>query len=156
MKLTTLCYLHTASDILLAMKKKGLGVGKLNGVGGKVEEGETVEQAIVRETMEEIGVSINEENLEKVAIITFTHEVKTEWNQECHIFMVSEWEGDPVESEEMSPEWYSKNNLPLERMWESDAYWLSDVLGGDRIMASFNFDKNMKMKNDFAIEPLIE
>ncbi len=156
MKLTTLCYLHTASDILLAMKKKGLGVGKLNGVGGKVEERESVEQAMVRETMEEIGVSINEESLEKVAILTFTHDTKPEWDQECHVFMVSEWEGEPVESEEMSPEWYSKDNLPLEKMWESDLYWLRDVLNGDRIRARFGFDENRMMKGDFAIEPLIE
>lgn len=156
MKITTLCFLHTSSDILLAMKKVRFGAGKLNEVGGHVEDGETVEQAIVRETFEEIGVSINEENLEKVAILHFAFDTKPEWNQECHVFLTSEWEGEPTESEEMSPEWYSKDDLPFEKMWEDDKHWLPKVLAGERIRAHFSFDENQKIKPDFTIEPLIE
>ena len=45
------------TDICLAMKKRGFGKGRWNGVGGKVEAGETIEAAAMREAREEIGVT---------------------------------------------------------------------------------------------------
>jgi ADP-ribose pyrophosphatase YjhB (NUDIX family) len=156
MKKTTLCFLHTATDILLALKKVRFGAGKMNGVGGKVNGDETVEEAIIRETQEEIGVSINEESLEKVAILHFTFEDKPEWNQECHVFFTSEWEGEPTESEEMRPEWYSKDAIPYDKMWEDDKHWLPKVLAGERIRFHSTFNKENQLKDDFTIEPLVE
>ena len=54
---TTLCLLRRNEEILLAMKKRGFGEGKYNGVGGKIEGTETPEAAMLRETKEEIGVT---------------------------------------------------------------------------------------------------
>ena len=54
-KILTLCIIHQHSKILLGMKKRGHGVGKWNGFGGKVEKGETIEEAARRETKEEAG-----------------------------------------------------------------------------------------------------
>ena len=56
---TTLLFLLKENQILLGMKKRGFGAGKYNGIGGKLEPDETVEQAMVRETQEEIGVTPN-------------------------------------------------------------------------------------------------
>jgi 8-oxo-dGTP pyrophosphatase MutT (NUDIX family) len=53
----TLLFLITEDKILLAMKKRGFGTGKWNGVGGKIESGESLEAALVRECQEEIGVT---------------------------------------------------------------------------------------------------
>lgn len=156
MKLTTLCFLTTATDILLALKKVRFGAGKMNGVGGKVNGDETVEQAIIREAQEEIGVTINEEALEKVAILHFAFDTKPEWNQECHVFFTSEWEGEPAESEEMRPEWYSKDAIPFDKMWPDDIHWLPKVLAGEHVRAHFNFTDEHQMKDDFTIEPLVE
>lgn len=52
----TLLFLRRGDELLLAMKKRGFGKGKWNGVGGKLEAGETLEQALIRETVEETGV----------------------------------------------------------------------------------------------------
>ncbi|MDQ5893222.1 MAG: hypothetical protein QG640_233 [Patescibacteria group bacterium] len=156
MKLTTLCFLHTNTDILLAMKKRSFGAGKMNGVGGKVQGDETPEQALVREAFEEIEVTLNEDKLDKVAIIHFAFDNKPDWDQECHVYFASEWEGEPTESEEMKPEWYSKEEIPYEKMWADDAHWLPKVLAGEKIRAHFFFNDDQTMKEDFAIEPLVE
>ena len=50
----TVVFLIRENQVLLAMKKRGFGEGKWNGVGGKLDPGETVEQALVRECQEEI------------------------------------------------------------------------------------------------------
>ena len=71
MKDTTLCLLVREGEVLLAMKKRGFGAGRWNGVGGKCLPGETIEQATVREAEEEIGVKINPVHLEKVATLSF-------------------------------------------------------------------------------------
>ena len=65
----TICLLRKNDEVLLAMKKRGFGEGKYNGIGGKVEDGETVKDAAVRELYEEVGVHTNE--MEKIAEITF-------------------------------------------------------------------------------------
>ena len=50
-KILTLLLIHQKNQILLAMKKRGFGMGKYNGFGGKVERnGETIYQAAIRET----------------------------------------------------------------------------------------------------------
>ncbi|MEJ0073651.1 MAG: NUDIX domain-containing protein [Candidatus Saccharibacteria bacterium] len=59
-KETTLLLLRRNDEVLLAMKKRGFGAGRWNGVGGKLDPGETVEQALVRECQEEIGVTPTE------------------------------------------------------------------------------------------------
>jgi 8-oxo-dGTP pyrophosphatase MutT (NUDIX family) len=144
MRKATLCILTRSrgsdKEILLAMKKRGFGVGKWNGVGGKVdaEKGDKgVIDAVVREAKEEIGVEI--ENPEEIARLSFYFPYKEEWNQQVHVFSVKNWQGDPAESEEMMPRWFDQNSLPYESMWDDDKYWLPRVLEGKKIRASFTF-----------------
>lgn len=141
MRQVTLLFLlnDDTQEILLAMKKRGFGAGKLNGVGGKVGEGESIEAAAVREAQEEISVTIAPQDIVQVSDITFHFEQKPEWTQHCNIFFVRRWVGEPQESEEMSPQWVSRNEIPYEKMWVDDKYWLPLVLSGDYIKAEFNF-----------------
>ena len=123
------------------MKKRGFGVGKLNGVGGKVEEGESIENALLRETREEVNVEIKE--FEKVAVINFyfkDNSANKDFNQKAHVFIAYKWEGEPTESEEMAPQWVDINMLPLEKMWSDDRYWLPEILSGKKLMAWFLFN----------------
>ncbi len=139
----TLCYLVDKEKrlVLIAMKKRGFGVGKLNGVGGKVKQDETVIAAMLRETEEEINVV--PKNFEKVAEIRFYSKDNpndTDMNQIAHVFLAYTWRGKPEESEEMAPQWAEIDNLPLEKMWEDDRYWLPKILDGKKLKASFLFD----------------
>jgi len=143
---TTLCFLIDNSHVLLAMKKRGFGVGKWNGTGGKIEEGESIEQAAVRETREEIGATPR--LLEKVAVLTFhfAEEVaKLGKSEECIVFICKQWDGEPIETEEMKPKWFEKTKLPFEIMWDDDPIWLPLVLKGEKVNGEFWFDRNFKM-----------
>jgi len=142
MQKTTLLFLykHKEKKILLGMKKRSFGKGKWNGVGGKLNEGETIKEALMREAIEEINVTIKESDLVQVAILNFTFQNNPEWDQETHVFFSGKWNGDPSESEEMNPKWHSINSLPFDQMWIDDPFWLPRVLEGKKIKASFLFN----------------
>ena len=53
----TLVFVLHDGQALLIRKKRGLGAGKINAPGGRVDPGETVEQCAVREVQEELGVT---------------------------------------------------------------------------------------------------
>lgn len=144
MRPVTLCLLVKDDQILLAIKKRSLSgfyvaVGKWNGVGGKVDAGETIEMAAIREISEEIGVKTEERHLEKVGNIEFYFKDKPEWNQHVHIFLVKDWKGEPQESEEMMPKWYPHDEIPFDLMWPDDKHWLPMVLAGKKVEGKFNF-----------------
>ena len=71
-KILTLCIVHQHTKVLLGMKKRGFGAGRWNGFGGKLEEGESIEESIKREIKEEAGIDIND--LNKIGIIEFEFE----------------------------------------------------------------------------------
>ncbi len=156
MKLVTLCLLVKDDKVLLAIKKRSLSgfnvaIGKWNGVGGKVDVGETIETAAIREISEEIGVKTEERHLEKVGNIKFYFKDKPEWNQHMHIFLVKDWEGEPQESEEMMPKWHSQNEIPFDSMWADDVHWMPTVLAGKKIEGNFYFINEGKNIDEFDI-----
>ncbi len=143
MKQATLCLLVKDDKILLAMKKRGFGVGKWNGVGGKVEFGEKIIDAAIREAKEEIGVDVK--NIEKYGFFDFKFADKPMWNQGVTLFVAKEWVGEPAESEEMMPKWFSHNEIPYQEMWPDDAHWMPHVLQGKKVEASFVFGEDDKI-----------
>ncbi|MDB5165409.1 MAG: 7,8-dihydro-8-oxoguanine triphosphatase-like [Candidatus Saccharibacteria bacterium] len=140
-KQLTLLFLREDNRILLAMKKRGFGVNRWNGVGGKVEADESLEMAMVRETQEEIGVTPI--NYKKVGDIRFDEFFKGEPTlMHVHVFVANQWEGSPTETEEMKPAWFDVNNIPYAQMWPDDPYWLPLVVDGYKVSADFTLDEN--------------
>lgn len=156
MKLTTLCFLVNKDEVLLAMKKRGFGVDKYNGVGGKVGDGESIKKATVREAEEEVAVKISETDLEQRAVLHFSFDGNPDWNQECHVFVTKKWLGKPAETEEMRPEWFSVAKLPFEKMWVDDPLWLPKVLSGESFEADFVFDAEGKTVLSYNIKKRME
>ena len=144
MKQLTLLFLVRDKQILLAMKKRGFGAGRWNGVGGKLEAGESVEQALVRECQEEIKVTPL--MFGQAADITFDemHLGERELLR-VSVFLCSEWSGQPTETEEMSPDWFNINQIPYKDMWADDIFWLPRVLKGEKLVCKFTLDRNDKI-----------
>jgi mutator protein MutT len=136
----TLVFLVRGNEILLGYKKRGFAQGKLNGFGGKIEDGETVESAAVRELREECGVVVLPADLKSVAHLDFYFPAKREWNQVVHAFIAERWRGELVETDEMKPEWFSTDAIPFDQMWADDQHWLPLVLQGKRVQAEFTFE----------------
>ena len=141
----TLLFLVKGKKVLLAMKKRGFGKDRWNGVGGKLNPNEKIEEAAVRETQEEIGVIPLD--IEKRAVLNFYFPHNPVWNQQVIIYLAKNWIGKPMESEEMKPRWFNKNDLPFELMWPDDKHWLPKVLEGSNINAEFLFGENDTLLN---------
>jgi len=124
MKHVTLLFLRENGKLLLAMKKRGFGVGKWNGVGGKVETDETYEQAAIRECQEEVGVT--PQLLHKVGELHFFDLPDVE--HYCHVYTANDWDGEPRETEEMRPQWFAKADIPFDSMWPDDKFWIPLML----------------------------
>ncbi|EIE91445.1 hypothetical protein G6F46_008928 [Rhizopus delemar] len=111
--------------VLLGMKKRGFGVGKYNGFGGKVEKGETIEEGAKRELLEEAGIEALD--MHQVAINLFTFE-NDPVGLQVHIYVVESFKGEPVETEEMKPEWFDYENIPFDQMWADDKQWFPFII----------------------------
>lgn len=141
-KICTLLFLLRDDEILLAMKKRGFGADRWNGVGGKIEPDETIEQAVIRETQEEIEVTPLE--LEKVAVLDFKFPDGSP-DMQAQVYFCKKWTGEPQETEEMAPQWYKASEIPYDEMWQDDIIWLPQVLKGKKLAANFTFDKHDNM-----------
>lgn len=143
-KVCALLFLQRGGEILLAMKKRGFGAGRYNGVGGKIDPGETIEQALVRECQEEINVTPT--SYHKVAEHDFVQNEGTKpWRMYVHVYISDKWEGKLTESEEMAPKWFNIADVPYKNMWQDDEFWLPQVLAGEKIFGEFTFDEDDSM-----------
>ena len=150
---TTLMFLKKDGKILLGLKKRGFGLGKLIGVGGKLEKGETVEEAAIRETFEEINVTVTK--MEHMADIVFDNLYYKGIPERhmMHVFIGTKWTGVPEETDEIKPQWVSLSDIPYNKMWIDNPHWLPDVLRGNKIEGWFYFNED-DVFTDFWVKPL--
>ncbi len=143
---TTLLLIIKDNKILLPQKKRGFGEGKYNGVGGKVKLGESIENAMVRETQEEIGITpINYEQFGYTEFYEFYKGKKIKINMST--FVANNYVGEIIESDEMKPFWFEINNIPYNNMHPDDKYWLPILLQGKKFKAVFEIDENNNVTN---------
>ena len=149
-KEVTNVYLVQGNEVCLGMKKRGFGQGLWNGTGGKVMENETIEEAAKREAKEEFGVDLVElKNMGKIFFV-----FKDGFEHECHLYICHKWEGKPSESEEMSPRWFKVEEIPFDKMWETDKHWLPIILEDKRIEAVFYFNNDAKTIEKYNLKEI--
>lgn len=141
----TVTFLLRDHQILLGLKKRGFGKNYLLGIGGKVENGETIEAAAKREVAEEIHLILPE--IQKVGVLNFyfPHIEDESWNQQVHVFTATTWKGEPQESEEIRPHWFEIQEIPYENMWDDARYWLPRLLDGQSIAGEFVYNQELKV-----------
>ncbi|MBU2524077.1 8-oxo-dGTP diphosphatase, partial [Patescibacteria group bacterium] len=143
-KVFTLFLVHKDNKVLLGMKKRGLGEGRWNGFGGKVEKDESIEDSALREIKEEAGIVPCD--LCKRGILEYTFEGNPEI-LEVHLFSASEFDGDVCESEEMCPQWFKEDEIPFDDMWPDDKHWFPLLFSGKNFKGKFHFqDYNIILK----------
>lgn len=149
-QITTLAIIENGDSVLLAMKKRGFGEGWWNGYGGKVQDNETVEEAMVRELQEESGLLAT--SFRERAIIEFFSK-GSDSVVEMHVFEVTNHKGELIETEEMAPKWFLKQQIPFDEMWPSDREWLPLFFKGHDFDGRVVFDETTSkyLKSDFKL-----
>ena len=127
-----LCFILKNRQLLLIRKKRGLGAGKINAPGGKIEVGVTP-----------LGV-------EKSGELFF--QFADGYSLHCTVFLASDLEGDPVETAEADPFWVHCEAVPYEEMWEDDQHWLPAMLEGKNFVGYFTFDGDRMVSHDIRFE----
>ncbi len=141
---TTLLIIRQDDKLLLATKKRGFGAGKINGCGGKCEPGETVFETMKREAFEELAIVPLD--AKEYGEIDFDEYVKGERALvNMHIFYATQFEGEPAETDEMIPCFVDANNIPYEKMFEDDKYWLPLLLEQKKFYGKFVYDKDFNL-----------
>ncbi|KAK7806508.1 hypothetical protein U0070_017500 [Myodes glareolus] len=135
-RLYTLVLVLQPQRVLLGMKKRGFGAGRWNGFGGKVQEGETIEDGAKRELQEESGLTVDA--LHKVGHISFEFVGSPEL-MDVHIFSTDHVHGTPTESDEMRPQWFQLDQIPFADMWPDDSYWFPLLLQKKKFCGYFKF-----------------
>ena len=143
----TLVFVFRGDEVLLINKKTGLGKGKVNGPGGKVDPGETPEQAAVRECREELHIEVS--NLEYCGEHRF--QFVDGYSIHVWVYRTREFEGVPKETREAEPLWCNIDQIPFDAMWEDDRYWLPKLIQGEKFQTRWIFDGDRMV--DYLIEP---
>lgn len=125
-KKTTIVFPFKGDQLLLGMKKRGFGEGWWNGFGGKLDPGETYEDSARRETLEEVGVEVGE--LKHVADIHFYFDGVLQIVNKVYR---TDFTGEPVETDEMLPKFFTTDMIPYKTMWPGDDLWIPQVLADD-------------------------
>lgn len=145
----TLCFLRKNNSVLLIHKKTGLGAGKINGPGGRLEPGETTEEGAIRELEEEVGLTPVSPRKQGELHFIFTNG----YNLHGTVFTADSFTGRMIETFEAKPFWCDIDSIPYDKMWEDDPFWLPSLLAGKQVRAYFIYDEEiMKDSRVFIYE----
>ncbi len=124
MKLATLCYVRKDHQTLMVHRNKkanDMHLGKWNGLGGKLEPGETPEECVIRELYEETGLSVRSPQLK--GVLTFPGFANDEdWY--AFVFIVTDFSGELIDSPEGALAWVEDARLLDLNLWEGDRIFI--------------------------------
>jgi 8-oxo-dGTP diphosphatase len=145
----TLMFVIKNGKILLIRKKRGLGAGKINGPGGRIDPGETAEQCAVRETQEELLITPRQVEFSGELYFQFADGFKLHG----FVYRATDYEGTPTETDEALPVWTPIDKIPYGEMWADDRYWLPLLLKGHTFTGRFLFDGDTLLGYDLNCVP---
>jgi 8-oxo-dGTP diphosphatase len=140
----TLLFVIRSGEVLLIRKKRGLGAGKINAPGGRLEPGEAPDQAAVREAHEEVGITPL--GVEHRGELSF--QFVDGYGLHVHVFSAIGCEGQARETDEAIPLWTPLDQIPYAEMWADDALWLPRMLRGEAFVGRFIFDDDAMIDHE--------
>ena len=140
----TLIFVVQSGKVLLIRKKRGLGAGKINGPGGKLDAGETPQQCAHREVAEELCIDVDEST--DVGRLRF--QFIDGYSIDVQVFVATAFQGTPTETDEALPLWFKLSDIPYNEMWADDRIWLPRVLAGEGVDGRFIFDDDKLLKHE--------
>jgi 8-oxo-dGTP diphosphatase len=152
----TLLFVIRRGEVLLIRKRRGLGAGKINAPGGRLEPGETPLQAALREVEEE--VCVRPVGARERGELRF--QFVDGYALACHVFSADGCEGEARETDEAVPQWVPLDALPYDQMWADDAVWLPLMLAGVGFSGRFVFEGDRMLDHALTLRdpsvPLFE
>ena len=138
----TLVFLREAERVLLIRKKRGLGAGKINAPGGRIDPGESPLACARREVEEELRITPTGLRLAGENRFQFVD------GYSLHVFVytASGRIGEPRETAEAAPLWTPIERIPYAEMWQDDELWLPHLLAGRRFAGRFLFDDDRMLE----------
>lgn len=136
----TLMFIRQDDRFLMIEKKRGLGAGYFNAAGGRMELGETPLECAVREIQEELCITPLDPAHAGTVMFQFTdgHSIHGE------VFIATQFQGTPTETDEAVPIWFSIDEIPYHNMWADDPVWIPKLIAGEKFHGRFVFeDKTM-------------
>ena len=133
----TLMFVFRDNEVLLIRKKRGLGKGKINGPGGKLEPGESLLECAIRETKEEVCITPHTISPAGELFFQFVDGLSIH----CSVFRSEGYSGQPSETEEANPFWCSIDELPFDEMWEDDVTWFDLLIKKTYFTGNYIFDQ---------------
>lgn len=143
----TLVFVRREGEVLLMRKKRGLGAGKINGPGGRIEPGEEAVACAVREVQEELCVTPL--GLEPVGENAF--QFVDGYSIHVFVYRASGCEGVPAETAEGAPLWTPEDAIPYDEMWEDDRLWLPHALAGRRFLGRYVFEGDTMLDHEIEL-----
>lgn len=147
----TLCWIVKDGKALLKFANRGISKGKWNAVGGGIDPGETPLECVKRETFEETGLRIQDPSYHgKVRFFFGDPENKEAGGAKqgtakqgiVHVFSTSKFTGELKGSDEGELRWFDLEDIPFDKMWEDDDYWVPLLLSGRRFEGDFYFSED--------------
>jgi 8-oxo-dGTP diphosphatase len=146
-----LCYIRDRGRVLLQLKAEGhFGGGWWNGPGGKILDGESPEQAVLREVREETGLTVRD--LHRHGDLTFYFGDACEAEFVVHVFSTKRFEGTLQANEEGRLEWLPDDALPYDEMWPDDRLWVPHMLAGRRFSGTFRLSADYQRLIEHELE----
>lgn len=148
MIMSTLCYIEKDGKYLMlhrTKKKNDINKDKWLGVGGKLEEGESPEECLIREVKEETGLTLKSYQLR--SIITY---ISTTWETEyIYLFTAEQFAGDLIECDEGDLQWIDKKEITKLAMWEGDKIFVEKIQKSKNFFTiKFEYDGEKLIKYD--------
>ncbi len=141
----TLLFVIDGERVLLIRKKRGLGKGKINGPGGRIEGTETAVDCAIRETHEELKIKA----FGVGACGRLDFQFVDGYALRCHVFRAAGFTGRPAETDEALPIWTPVAAIPYDQMWADDRFWLPMLLRGEPFVGRFLFDDDRLLGHRF-------